>query len=71
AYVRILGDNKYNGLRKYELSHVGMLGEGLYGERFKLYGEEGLGYEDDKDDNQRIDWVDNHIVIREKRDGQM
>ncbi|GJV80080.1 hypothetical protein Tco_1515950 [Tanacetum coccineum] len=39
--------------------------------RFKLYSEEGLSDEDDKDDNQRIDWVDNYIAIRNKRDGQV
>nr|GEU78872.1 hypothetical protein [Tanacetum cinerariifolium] len=33
---------RYNGVRERELSHVGMLGEGLYEERFKLYSEEGL-----------------------------
>ncbi|GKC92057.1 hypothetical protein Tco_1157499 [Tanacetum coccineum] len=48
------------------LSHVGVLGEGLYGE--------GLGFmvvnrsdEYAKGDNQRIDWVDNHIAIKREK----
>ncbi|GJZ62069.1 hypothetical protein Tco_0618206 [Tanacetum coccineum] len=72
AYVGMLrtkSTTRYNGVRECELSHVGVLGEGL--------SKEGLGFmvvkrsdEDDKGDNQRIDWVNNHITIREKRDGQ-
>ncbi|GJW29774.1 hypothetical protein Tco_0046649 [Tanacetum coccineum] len=53
-------------VRECEWSHVGVLGEGFYGE--------GLGFmvvnrsdEYAKGDNQRIDWVDNHIAIKRER----
>ncbi|GKA47062.1 hypothetical protein Tco_0739945 [Tanacetum coccineum] len=46
------------------------------GEEYKRQEGEGLTFvvvkrseEDDKGVNQRIDWVDNHIAIREKRNG--
>ncbi|GKC97020.1 hypothetical protein Tco_1162462 [Tanacetum coccineum] len=62
----IKSTTRHNGVRECELSHVGVLGKGLSGE--------GLGLvvnrsdEDDKGNNQRIDWVNNHISIRKKRD---
>ncbi|GKC91571.1 hypothetical protein Tco_1152220, partial [Tanacetum coccineum] len=64
-------DNTYNGVRECEFPQVGVLGEGLSEEGLGSYSEEGLSDEDDKDDNQRIDWVNNHIAIRKKRNRKM
>ncbi|GKE54540.1 hypothetical protein Tco_1489696, partial [Tanacetum coccineum] len=62
---------KVHCVRECELSHMGVLGEGLYEERFRLCSKKGLSDEDDEGDNESIDWVDNHIAIRKKRDEQM
>ncbi|GKB87473.1 hypothetical protein Tco_0959745 [Tanacetum coccineum] len=56
-------------VRECKLSHVDVLGEGLYGEGLRFVVVK-RSDEDDNGDEKRIDWVDNYIAIREKRDGQ-